>query len=109
MTQKRWSRTCTNCRADKCARPSCSNSGVRTRCGRAIKPEELASPNFCEAVWRKSFRSGNNGGECVEIATNLPSVVAVRDSKNPNGPVLTLTPRAWRAFLGGVNGSQFNA
>jgi hypothetical protein len=52
--------------------------------------------------WRKSSRSGNGGAECVEVARNLPRVVAVRDSKNPEGPALTLTPDDWRAFMGRV-------
>ena len=51
-----------------------------------------------KAQWRKSTRS-NNQGECVEVATNLPGVVAVRDSKDPTGPVLTFSSRAWCAFL----------
>ncbi|MEV0155382.1 DUF397 domain-containing protein [Micromonospora sp. NPDC050686] len=51
------------------------------------------------ARWRKSTRSGNNGGDCVEVADNLPGTVAVRDSKDPAGPVLTFRPAAWRAFL----------
>ncbi|WBB72396.1 DUF397 domain-containing protein [Micromonospora sp. WMMD1128] len=50
------------------------------------------------AQWRKSTRSGSNGGDCVEVADNLPGVVAVRDSKNPAGPVLTFTPAAWTTF-----------
>ncbi|SCE99152.1 DUF397 domain-containing protein [Micromonospora mirobrigensis] len=50
------------------------------------------------AVWRKSTRSGGNGGNCVEVATNLPGIVAVRDSKDPDGPRLTFTPTAWSAF-----------
>ncbi|WP_433130306.1 DUF397 domain-containing protein [Micromonospora sp. CA-240977] len=52
------------------------------------------------ARWRKSTRSGSNGGECVEVADNLPGIVAVRDSKDPHGPALTFTPTAWAAFLG---------
>ena len=48
------------------------------------------------AVWRKAFASGS--GNCVEVAVNLPGVVAVRDSKDPAGPALTFTPDAWRAF-----------
>ncbi|TDE33970.1 DUF397 domain-containing protein [Actinomadura sp. 6K520] len=44
------------------------------------------------AAWRKSSYSGSNGGDCVELA-GLPGVVAVRDSKDPDGPVLLL-PRA---------------
>ncbi|WP_433112519.1 DUF397 domain-containing protein [Micromonospora sp. CA-246542] len=52
------------------------------------------------ALWRKSTRSGDNGGACVEVATNLPGVVAVRDSKDQAGPALTFHPTAWSAFLG---------
>lgn len=51
------------------------------------------------ARWRKSTRSGTNGGECVEVAGNLPGVVAVRDSKDPAGPVLAFDPQTWRAFV----------
>ncbi|MDG4793744.1 DUF397 domain-containing protein [Micromonospora sp. WMMD1082] len=54
------------------------------------------------AVWRKSTRSGGSGGDCVEVAANLPGVVAVRDSKDPRGPVLTVTPAGWAAFVGEV-------
>jgi hypothetical protein len=50
------------------------------------------------AQWRKSSYSGGSGGNCVEVATNLPGLVAVRDSKHPNGPVLVLPPTTWRAF-----------
>ncbi|MFF5172568.1 DUF397 domain-containing protein [Micromonospora sp. NPDC000089] len=51
------------------------------------------------ARWRKSSKSGNNGGDCVEVADNLPGLVAVRDSKNPDGPTLTFTPATWHAFV----------
>lgn len=51
------------------------------------------------AHWRKSSYSGHDGGDCVEVAA-LPGAVAVRDSKDPGGPVLTLTPAQWRALLG---------
>ncbi|MET8365895.1 DUF397 domain-containing protein [Micromonospora sp. NPDC005194] len=51
------------------------------------------------ARWRKSTRSGGNGGECVEVADNLPGVVAVRDSKDPHGPALTFAPAAWATFV----------
>jgi hypothetical protein len=49
-------------------------------------------------TWRKASYSGNNGGGCVEVARDLPGFVAVRDSKNPDGPVLTMMPEHWRAF-----------
>ncbi|MFV2172551.1 DUF397 domain-containing protein [Actinomadura sp. LOL_016] len=48
--------------------------------------------DLSKATWRKASRSGENGGDCVELAA-LPDAVAVRDSKNPHGPVLLL-PRA---------------
>ncbi|MFJ8579001.1 DUF397 domain-containing protein [Micromonospora sp. NPDC093277] len=51
------------------------------------------------ARWRKSSRSSGNGGDCVEVADNLPGLVAVRDSKDPTGPTLTFAPTVWRAFL----------
>ncbi|MCW3817863.1 DUF397 domain-containing protein [Micromonospora sp. DR5-3] len=54
------------------------------------------------AMWRKSTRSGGNGGNCVEVATNLPGIVAVRDSKDPAGPALTFTPQGWSAFVAAV-------
>ncbi|MFI1192502.1 DUF397 domain-containing protein [Micromonospora sp. NPDC020750] len=54
--------------------------------------------DLTSAHWRKSTRSGSNGGDCVEVADNLPGIVAVRDSKDPAGPVLSFTPAAWTAF-----------
>ncbi|MCX4509343.1 DUF397 domain-containing protein [Streptomyces sp. NBC_01619] len=50
------------------------------------------------AAWRKSSYSGDTGGDCVEIA-EAPHLVAVRDSKVPDGPHLTLTPAAFTAFV----------
>ncbi|MEV7969620.1 DUF397 domain-containing protein [Sphaerisporangium sp. NPDC088356] len=50
----------------------------------------------------RHFCSGNSGGNCVEVAGNLPGLVAVRDSKNPAGPALVFTPGEWTTFLGGV-------
>ena len=59
---------------------------------------EVEHMDLSRAVWRKASASGN--GNCVEVAVNLPGVVAVRDSKNPASPALTFTPDAWRAFTG---------
>ncbi|MGI5151062.1 DUF397 domain-containing protein [Plantactinospora sp. CA-294935] len=55
------------------------------------------------AVWRKSTRSGNNGGDCVEVARNLPGMVGVRDSKDPQGPALVFGSAAWRGFVQGLS------
>jgi hypothetical protein len=51
------------------------------------------------AVWHKSSHSGSNGGQCVEVARNLPGIVAVRDSEAPDGPKLIVPARAWAAFI----------
>ncbi|NJP33041.1 DUF397 domain-containing protein [Micromonospora thermarum] len=55
--------------------------------------------DLSNARWRTSTRSTSAGGECVEVADNLPGVVAVRDSKDPAGPVLAFEPSAWQAFV----------
>lgn len=62
--------------------------------------------DLSRAAWRKSSHSGSNGGQCVEVARNLPGVVAVRDSKNP-GPSLIVTAGEWRTFLDGVRCGEF--
>jgi hypothetical protein len=51
------------------------------------------------AQWRKSSYSSGSGGNCVEVATNLPGLVAVRDSKHPKGPALILTLAQWRTLV----------
>lgn len=58
-------------------------------------------------TWRKSARSnaGDDQSNCVEVA-ELPSQVAMRDSKDPAGPVLAVTHTEWRAFLGGIRASE---
>jgi hypothetical protein len=60
------------------------------------------------AAWRKSTYSGDNGGGCVEVARNLPGVVAVRDSKDPEGPKLAFAPNEWRAFTAGIKAGEFD-
>jgi Domain of unknown function (DUF397) len=49
------------------------------------------------AQWRTSTHSGQNGS-CVQVAANPPGIVAVRDSKDPDGPKLIATPGAWERF-----------
>jgi hypothetical protein len=51
-----------------------------------------------ELSWRRSSHSDNLGGNCVEVAL-LAEGVGVRDSKNPDGPKLVLTPATFRALL----------
>ncbi|RCH64756.1 DUF397 domain-containing protein [Streptomyces sp. SDr-06] len=49
-------------------------------------------------TWRKSSYSGSDGGQCVEVAAH-PSAIHIRDSKDPEGPTLTLNPAAWQGFV----------
>lgn len=61
------------------------------------------------AVWRKSTFSNGNGGACVEVARNLPGIVAVRDSKDRgNGPTLAFIKDEWSAFVAGVKAGAFD-
>ncbi|MGP2437534.1 DUF397 domain-containing protein [Streptomyces sp. JW3] len=50
-------------------------------------------------VWSRSTYSGSEGGDCVEVAAH-PAAIHVRDSKNPGGPIVTVSPAAWGGFLG---------
>ncbi|MER7827587.1 DUF397 domain-containing protein [Streptomyces sp. NPDC096097] len=73
-----------------------------------------SNQNPTGAMWRKSSYSGNTGGDCVECSplgtaawrtascggtTGGDGQVAVRDSKNPGGPVFTVTATAFGAFV----------
>ncbi|MBQ1009917.1 DUF397 domain-containing protein [Micromonospora sp. M51] len=58
-------------------------------------------PDLTGAVWRKSTRS-NNGGDCVEVADNIPGIVGLRDSKDPTGASLRIDRRAWSSFVASV-------
>ncbi|WP_433345089.1 DUF397 domain-containing protein [Micromonospora sp. CA-111912] len=63
------------------------------------------------AVWRTSSRS-NDQGLCVEVADNLvdtAGVVAIRDSKNPAGPALAVSPPGWTAFVDAIQVGRFRA
>lgn len=63
--------------------------------------------DLSRAVWRKSTRSGPNCDNCVEVAF-VDGAIAVRDSKDPEGPVLIFTPAEWDAFVGGVKDGEFD-
>jgi len=53
--------------------------------------------DISSVIWRKSSHSGANGGNCIEIAA-AARTVAVRDSKDPEGPVLAFGPKGWQRF-----------
>jgi hypothetical protein len=66
------------------------------------------------AAWRKASSTGEADEACVEIAV-LPGskegsdqVIAMRDSGQPDGPVLIFTPDEWRAFTAGVQDGEFD-
>ena len=63
--------------------------------------------DLSHAEWRKASHSTGNGGNCVEVAQNLPGAVAVRDSKDPDGPKLAFGPDEWLAFTAGVKAGEF--
>jgi hypothetical protein len=57
--------------------------------------------DLSRAEWRKSSYSGRSGN-CVEVARNLPGLVAVRDSKEPDGARLVVSQETWRVFIRSV-------
>ncbi|MBL1095167.1 DUF397 domain-containing protein [Streptomyces coffeae] len=56
--------------------------------------------------WFKSSYS-NNGGNCIEVAANIPGAVPVRDSKNPHGPALVFPADEWSSFVSAVRAGEF--
>ena len=63
----------------------------------------MTNVEFHATCWRKSTHSGGSGSECVEVAALADRrMVGIRDSKNPDGPVLSITPADWSHFLRNV-------
>lgn len=62
---------------------------------------------LARATWRKSSYSGA-AQDCVEVADGLPGVVGVRDSKDPGGPALVVSPASWRAFTARVKNGKLD-
>ncbi|MFJ8083345.1 DUF397 domain-containing protein [Streptomyces sp. NPDC096205] len=53
-------------------------------------------------TWRKSSYSNPDGGECVEVSDDLPTLVPVRDSKDTTRSPLLFAAGTWSAFVGGL-------
>jgi Domain of unknown function (DUF397) len=74
-----------------------------------------AAPSALRSVWRKASYSASAGGDCVEVGVwrkagcvravpRGPGILAVRDSKDPSGPVLAVTAGGWQTFTARVKG-----
>ncbi len=61
-----------------------------------------------DAAWVKSSHSGPTGGNCVELAHLPGGRVAVRHSREPDGPALVFSPAEWDAFLAGAKDGEFD-
>lgn len=72
----------------------------------------MPAPDLPRVTWRKSSYSNSSGGSCVKIAVLIDAAgehdVAVRDSKDPNGPALTFTGREWRGFTAAIKAHEFD-
>ncbi|WP_329083569.1 DUF397 domain-containing protein [Streptosporangium sp. NBC_01469] len=64
--------------------------------------------DLSSAEWHKSTLSQGDGNNCVEVARNLPGIVAVRDSKAPDEPSLIFTFSEWSAFVSGIRDGRFD-
>ncbi|MGX4695074.1 DUF397 domain-containing protein [Streptomyces sp. JNUCC 63] len=70
---------------------------------RSHQPSTEIAP---EDAWYKSSHSSDGTGNCVEAA-NLPATIAVRDSKDKQGPALVFPRSSWSSFVAGVNAGEF--
>lgn len=65
--------------------------------------------DLSRAQWRKAARSGSNTGGCVEVAGNLPGVVAIRDSKRPEDGAHVVDRAVFADFLADVKAGHYDA
>ncbi|WP_310712937.1 DUF397 domain-containing protein [Streptomyces lydicus] len=65
------------------------------------------NPGRACSAWRKSTYSNGGDANCVEVADGGSAVVPVRDSKDPDGPVLRFPAVAWSSFIAGVKGDAW--
>jgi hypothetical protein len=72
----------------------------------------MSASNLSRAKWRKSSYSNGSGGSCVEIAVLTDAAeqrgIAVRDSKDPQGPTLAFTAREWREFTAAIKSDELD-
>jgi hypothetical protein len=70
-------------------------------------PAVKEKPDLTNAVWRRSTQSDDDTSACVEVAV-LSNGYAVRNSTDPDGPVLFFTQAEWDAFVGGAKDGEFD-
>ncbi|MFG2250758.1 DUF397 domain-containing protein [Spirillospora sp. NPDC048823] len=68
----------------------------------------MTSRQFVFSPWRKSSHSSGSEGQCVEVAALASQMVAMRDSKDPDGPMLSIAPSAWVSLLRGIRTGSFD-
>ncbi|MGH3771009.1 MAG: Scr1 family TA system antitoxin-like transcriptional regulator [Pseudonocardiaceae bacterium] len=92
----------------------CDSAALVERLASELGPRErteastVRSGDVPQAGWRKSSRSNDGGdGCCVEVA-QVCDRVAMRDSKDPAGPILAFTPAQWRALLGSIRAGELD-
>lgn len=72
-----------------------------------VQSPKVGEVDLTNAAWRKSSESGPWTDNCVEVAF-VGEAIALRDSKNPEGPVLLFTSDEWNAFVAGAKLGEFN-
>jgi Domain of unknown function (DUF397) len=68
----------------------------------------MTDADLSDAIWRKATRSTSGNGGCVEIAGNLPKVVAIRDSKRPEAGAHVVGRPAFAAFLADLKAGRYD-
>ncbi|MEW2219082.1 DUF397 domain-containing protein [Streptomyces sp. NPDC006990] len=69
----------------------------------------MRSLDLSAVTWRKSSYSNPDGGACVEVSDDFATLVPVRDSKAPHGPVLTFAADGWSSFVSAVKVGELRA
>ena len=67
----------------------------------------MSTSHLSSALWRKSSRSDSSGGDCIEVA-DVVTGVAVRDSKDPDGPKLAFGRAAFAALAGDIRAGRYD-
>ncbi|UNZ16944.1 DUF397 domain-containing protein [Streptomyces sp. 891-h] len=84
-------------------------SAVTWRKSSYSNPDGGECVEVAAASWRKSSYSNSDGGACVEVSDDFATLIPVRDSKNPHGPVLTFAADGWSAFVSAVKDGELRA